>query len=227
MDTAIFDTLSDAMASETLKRLHRQAGKLDAGLIVRFARLAPRILTKRSVPWNQLERDFDTDFLAVEPDYGVFCYQMARALRARRIVEFGTSFGLSTIYLALAVRDNGGGEVIGTELVPAKAEKARDHLREAGVEQYVDIRVGDVRETLSTLDGEVDMHLNDGFPHLALPVLQRVAPLMRSGAVALNANTGYMPADHTDYLAWVRNPGNGFCSWALPKKFGEFSVKTV
>lgn len=88
-------------------------------------------------------RPWDEQFMALERELAAFCYVQARAGRARTVVEFGTSFGLSTIWLAAAVRDNGGGTVIGTERVPRKAESARAHVREAGLEQYVDIRLGD------------------------------------------------------------------------------------
>lgn len=153
-------------------------------------------------------------------------YLLARAVRARTVVEFGTSFGISTIYLALAVRDNGGGRVIGTEYVPAKAASARHNLRRAGLEAWVDVREGDALETLKTIDEPVDLLLNDGFPRFALPVLKLIAPHMRLGAIALCGNAEVFPADHTDYLEWVRNPANGFCSGSLPMAgAGEFSVK--
>jgi predicted O-methyltransferase YrrM len=115
-------------------------------------------------------------FICLDPGQGVFCYLLARSLGAKRIVEFGTSFGVSTIYLALAVRENGGGKIIGTEIVPEKAARAREHLREAGLLDFVEIREGDARETLAELDGPVDMMLCDGFPPTMLPVLKLVAP---------------------------------------------------
>ena len=48
-----------------------------------------------------------------------FCYLTCRAISARRVVEVGTSFGVSTLYLAAAVRDNGGGVVFAAEYEPA------------------------------------------------------------------------------------------------------------
>jgi predicted O-methyltransferase YrrM len=53
---------------------------------------------------------------------------LCRAIGARRIVEAGTSFGVSTLYLAAAVRDNGGGVVFGAEYEP-EAETARAAMR--------------------------------------------------------------------------------------------------
>src|SRR5260370_34863284 len=72
----------------------------------------------------------------------------ARARKAKRIVEFGTSFGISTIHLACALRDGGGGDLIGSELEPAKARRARENLNDAGLADFVEIRIGDGLETL-------------------------------------------------------------------------------
>ena len=143
-----------------------------------------------------------------------------------RPLRIGTSFGVSTIYLALAVRENGGGRVIGTEMVPEKAARARRHLEEAGLLGLVEIREGDATETLRTLDGPVDLFLCDGFPPGMLPVLRLVAPRIRPGGVVVSDNVGAFWADHTDFLAWLRDPANGFQSAMLALNEGtELSVK--
>jgi len=91
--------------------------------------------------------------VALDRDKAEFCYQLCRAIDARRIVEIGTSYGVSTIYLAAALRDNlgaagGEGVVIGTEHEPEKARAARAHFQEAGLTRFIDLRQGDLRETL-------------------------------------------------------------------------------
>jgi predicted O-methyltransferase YrrM len=156
----------------------------------------------------------------------VFCYLLLRALGARQIIEFGTSYGISTIYLALAVRDNGGGRVVGTEMVASKAARAREHLREAGLSEFVEVRDGNALETLRDLEGPVDFLLNDGFPQYALEVLKLCAPKLRAGAVVFADNVGMFKGDHADYLAYVRDPRNGFCSGSLElKEVCELSVR--
>jgi predicted O-methyltransferase YrrM len=140
-------------------------------------------------------------------------------------VDFATSVGFSALYLAAAVRDNVGGRVIGAEIVPAKIATARRNLEEAGLAEVVDIRAGDARQTLKHLGGPVDFALIDGWPgdegpSLALEVMQVLAPQMRLGAIVLNDNA------EADYLAFVRDPANGFRSMTLPLKGGtELSVK--
>ncbi len=162
---------------------------------------------------------------SIHPDQGELIYLMCRALRARRVVEFATSIGFSTLYFAAAMRDNGGGKVIGSEIVPRKIATARRHLEAAGLSDYVEIREGDARETLRDLGGDVDFALIDGWPGddgptLALQVMQLIAPQMQGGAIVLNDNA------EDDYLAWIRDPANGFRSMSLPLKGGtELSVK--
>jgi predicted O-methyltransferase YrrM len=163
------------------------------------------------------------NFLAVSPAYGRFLYAIARASKARRIVEFGTSMGISTIYLAAALRDNGGGHLIGTELEPSKVARAHANLTDAGFADLVEIREGDARETLRDIDGEVDLLLIDGAFSLYLPVLKLVEPRLRTGAVILGEN-----AFEPGYLDYVRNPANGYVSQPLPVDEGrgnEFTVR--
>jgi predicted O-methyltransferase YrrM len=168
----------------------------------------------------------DKKYMALDPAQGVFCYLLARSMKARRIIEFGTSFGVSTIYLAMAVRDNGGGIVIGTEMVSDKARQARSNLQEAGLLEFVDIRIGDALETLKNETEPVDFFLNDGFPPSALPVLKIIAPLMRSGGIIITDNVGLFRAEYRGYVEYLRDPGNGFQSALLGLNEGtEFSVK--
>jgi predicted O-methyltransferase YrrM len=164
---------------------------------------------------------------SIHPDQGDLIYLLCRALHATRAVEFATSIGMSTLYLATAVRDNGGGTVIGSEIVPQKIATAMRNLDAAGLAQWVEIREGDARQSLRDLGGEVDFALIDGWPmdngpSLALQVMQIVAPQMRLGAIALNDNA------EGDYLDFIRDPANGFRSMSLPLKGGtELSVKVA
>jgi len=179
----------------------------------------------KALDWSQLEPRLSSAPLALDVESGVFLYFLARARAAKRIVELGTSTGVSTIYLALAARESGG-VVLTSELVPEKMAEARENLRAAGLSEYVQFLEGDARETLRDIDGGVDFFHNDGFPRFALPVLQLLAPKMEPGAVTLCGNAALFPADHAEYVAWVRQPENGFVSAPLPMKVGgEFSIR--
>ena len=142
-------------------------------------------------------------------------------------MDFATSTGVSAIYLAAAVRDNGGGAVIGAEIVPEKVAAAQSNLTEAGLAEYVEVRLGDARDTLRDVGGEVDFALIDGFPlsegpSLARQVTDVLLPQLRLGAMLLNDN------GEPDYLELVRDPTNGFRSISLPLKgTTELSVKVA
>lgn len=220
------DQVPDERARAVLRRLHREAGREYWKLLWKYLPYFIPMFSGKGLPWDRLERRHDGDYLATSPGGGMYCYLLARAVGANRIVEFGTSFGVSTIWLALAVRDNGGGVVIGTEYVPAKAAKARSNIAEAGLADYVDVREGNALDTLRDIEAPVDFLLSDGFPHYALPVLHLVAPKMRRGAVVVNHNAAAMKADHAEYLAFVRTPSNGFVSGGITLE-GELSVRVA
>ncbi|HLY80313.1 MAG TPA: class I SAM-dependent methyltransferase [Caulobacteraceae bacterium] len=172
--------------------------------------------------------------VALEPAKAEFCYGLCRALGARRIVELGTSFGVSTLYLATAVRDNcqgdsGSGVVIGTEHEPAKAAAARANFAAAGLERWIELREGDLRETLKTLAGPIDFVLFDIWTPMVRPALQLIAPHLRLGAVLCADNTAATPWSrdaYGDYFAYIADPANGLRTMTLPFEGGfEFTVK--
>jgi|SRR5579862_4095982 len=164
------------------------------------------------------------NYLNVSPEFGKFLYMCARTLKAKRIVEFGTSFGISTIHLACALRDGGGGQLIGTELEITKVASARENIEDAGLADLVDIRVGDALETLKEgIGGDVDLVLLDGAFSLYLPVLKLLEPHLKPGALVIGENS------FGEYLDYVRDPRNRYLSLALPFDAGrgnEFTVVT-
>ena len=164
--------------------------------------------------------------VALEPEKAEFCYGLLRAIGAKRAVEAGTSFGVSTLYLAAAIRDNGGGVVIATEYEAEKAAIARSNFREAGLEAYVDLREGDLRETLKDIEGPIDFMLVDIWTPLSKPALALVAPHMRRGAIVIADNTDTYRKPYAEYFAFLGNPANGFATLTLPFDGGlEMSAK--
>lgn len=152
--------------------------------------------------------------IPVSRDTGALLYMLARASRARAIVEFGLSFGISTLHLAAALRDNGGGRLITTEFEPSKVERARANLTAGGLVDLVEIRVGDALQTLAgDLPDAIDLVLLDGAKALYPDILGLLEPHLKPGALIIADNADYTP----EYLARMRAPAGGYLS--IP--FGE------
>jgi predicted O-methyltransferase YrrM len=216
----------DARLKILLNRLHAASDKQMTMLMDHFREQGGHSIGG-SEQQIQTGRDFWRDkWVALEPAKAEFCYLLCRAMNVKRIVEAGTSFGVSTLYLAAAVRDNGGGSVIATEYEAEKAQAARTHWAEAGLDSYIDLRVGDLRETLKTLEGPIDFMLMDIWTPMARPAIALVAPHMGAGAVVITDNTTAFRESYGEYLAFLRDPANGFSSCTLPFEGGlEMSVK--
>ncbi len=159
--------------------------------------------------------------LAVSRETGTLLYMLARAGKASSIVEFGTSFGISTLHLAAALRDNGGGLLITSEFEPSKVQRAQANLVAGGLADLVEIRVGDALQTLAAdMPDTIDLVLLDGAKALYPDILALLESRLRPGALIIADNTEYSP----DYLSCVRSPANGYLSVALPDDI-ELSVR--
>ncbi|MDR1110890.1 MAG: class I SAM-dependent methyltransferase [Deltaproteobacteria bacterium] len=140
--------------------------------------------------------------LAVSRVTGSLLYVLARACRAREVVEFGTSFGVSTLFLAAALRDNGGGRLITSEFEPSKVAKAKEHLKTGGLIDLVEVREGDALQTLSVdLPDSIDLLLLDGSKALYLEVLAMAENRLRPGALVIADDADRSP----EYLSYVRS----------------------
>lgn len=149
--------------------------------------------------------------LPISRETGTLLYMLVRSSNARAIVEFGTSIGVSTLHLAAALRDNGGGHLITSEFETTKAARAHKNLVAAGLGliDQVEIRVGDALHTLSTnLPDSIDLVLLDGAKSLYPDILNLVEKKLRHGALVIADNADHNP----DYLAWIREPKNGYLS---------------
>ncbi|WP_456622871.1 MULTISPECIES: O-methyltransferase [unclassified Bradyrhizobium] len=159
--------------------------------------------------------------LAVTRETGALLYMLARSSRAKTIVEFGTSFGISTLHLAAGLRDNGGGRLITSEFEPSKAARARDNLSAGGLLDLVEIREGDALKTLSAdLPDTIDLVLLDGAKALYPEILGLVEGHLRPGAIIVADNAD----DSPDYLARMRTPGGGYMSTPFAEDV-ELSVR--
>jgi predicted O-methyltransferase YrrM len=149
-------------------------------------------------------------YMPVTPEAGRLLYALVRATRPGTIVEFGMSLGLSGLHLASAVKDNGTGRVVTTEMSAAKIASAKQTFADAGLTDVITVLEGDALETLTGLDGPVDFVLLDGWKEFYLPVIKLLEPRLSPGTLVVADNTN-MP-DTQPYLDYVREPANGYVS---------------
>jgi predicted O-methyltransferase YrrM len=149
------------------------------------------------------------DYLAVSRETGRLLYLLTRSSGARTVVEFGTSFGISTLHLAAGLRDNGGGRLITSEFEPSKVGRARENFAAAGLEDLIELREGDALQTLAhDLPETIDLVLLDGAKGLYPGVLALLEPHLPAGALIIADDAERSP----EYLQRVRSADDGFTS---------------
>jgi len=216
--------LDDPRIASTLRDLHAKS-RNDIYVFLRaLPAIAGSVLRGRPAIEGALPYLKDA-YIPVDPDQGKFLYVTARAIRAKTIVEFGTSFGISTIYLAAAARANSG-RVVGTELEAQKVKAARENVAQAGLAQFVDILEGDAMKTLASFEQTIDLLLLDGWKDIYLPMVKMLAPKMRAGSVVIADNIFTFKTALRPYVSHMQDCENGFDSVTLPLGHGmEYSVR--
>ena len=206
-------TLTTPPVAPLIARLFADAEQSQLKIRELVGKLSPEERAKRMGDPNADYRAFYNQakdiHMPVSQRTGTLLYMLARSNRARAIVEFGTSFGISTLHLAAALRDNGGGRLIGSEFEPSKLAHARANLQAGGLADLVEIREGDALETLSRdLPCSPIVVLLDGHKGLYAKILALLEPRLRSGAYLIADNADACP----DYVAQVRAQGSGYLS---------------
>ncbi|WP_112798648.1 class I SAM-dependent methyltransferase [Rhizobium sp. SYY.PMSO] len=135
----------------------------------------------------------DRRLRAVGPETGRLLNILAKSLKAPTILELGTSFGYSGIWLAEAARASGG-KLISMELHAYKTEFAREMAGKAGLSEHIDFQIGDAVEMIRALPGGVDFVLVDLWKDLYIPCLEAFYPKLNPGAIVV-ADNMFMPGN--------------------------------
>lgn len=213
-------SLDDSVVRDVLAEIYRIA-KGDRAVIDRAYSVAAGYQAPPTV--EQMSELAGEAALPVAPEVGRLLYLLVRLLRPQTIVEFGSSFGASLVYLASAVRDNGSGVVTGTELNPHKVAAARLNVDRAGLGEHVRILAGDAITTLATVPAPVDLLLLDGWKEQYLPALITIEPALRPGSIVVADNLSMLPQSYLDH---VRSPAGRYVSIELPLGDGvELSLR--
>jgi predicted O-methyltransferase YrrM len=202
--------------ARVLERLHERSQTEDPRAIARRREHEARL--GRTVYGRERGAVYGPAPLSITPEVGRLLYVLAVARRPATIVEFGASLGFSTIHLAAAVRDLGAGRVITTELEPEKAQAARENLAEAGLDDVVEVRVGDALDTLGDI-AAVDLLFLDGWNNLYLAVLDLLEPRFSAGALVI-ADLSPDDPELAGYCRRMHAPASGYVSVGVPLDAG-------
>ena len=216
-------TLTTAPLAPLLERLFEESASATTSAMADVpGEERMRLLTSKTEYLDLYGRLKDL-WLPVSRETGNLLYMLTRSTRARNVVEFGMSFGISTLHIAAALRDNGGGRLITSEFEPSKVARARQHLTEGSLIDLVEIREGDALRTLAVnLPKTIDLVLLDGAKALYPDVLALLEPRLHAGALVIADNADFCP----NYLEYVRAPANGYLSTPFAEDI-ELSMRTA
>ncbi len=202
------NTLITPEVAGLLEHLFGEADTSETALQEVAQSAGTRLMTSKT-GYRQLYSMMKDIPLPVSRETGTLLYMLTRSTMAKSILEFGTSYGVSTIYLAAGLRDNGGGRIITTEFESSKVARARKNLTAAGLMDLVEIREGDALETLAhDLPATLDLVLLDGAKGLYLDILDRIESHLRPGSLVLADDADRCP----EYLRQVRGDGQRYLS---------------
>jgi len=144
----------------------------------------------RDMDASTMQQHIDEFLLSVGPATGQLMNLLAKEMKAKTILEVGSSYGYSTVWLAEAARATGG-KVISLEIRPEKQKHARASIEKAGLGAFVDFRLGDAADLLSKLNESVDFVLLDLWKNLYIPCFDLFYPRLRDGALIVADNMLY------------------------------------
>jgi predicted O-methyltransferase YrrM len=213
------NSLQDPKIASQLDYLHEQALGDEQRWAARREEQSKETGTSHSDEPDPLIR-MGEFYIPVTREEGEFLYLLARAKNAEHIVEFGASFGISTLYLAAAARDCGG-KVTTTEIHPGKCDALRASFATAGVEPEVRLLEGDAQQTLKEIEAPIDILFLDGWKSLYLPVFELLQPLLSSGALIAADNVTFKETQ--PYLDRVQAPNSGLITQII----GDLALSCV
>lgn len=187
-------------------------GKVSAVLDAYHARMADEHAGRNNRSGGEWH---DNQLLAVGPDTGRLLNIIVKSLQAPTILEIGTSFGYSGIWLAEAARASGG-RVITMELHPHKSDFAHDMARKAGLADVIDFRVGDAVQMIGDLPRGIDFVLLDLWKDLYVPCLDAFYPKLNTGAIIVADNMVRPGGENVARYAKAVRAKRGLSSVLLP-----------
>lgn len=204
-------TLTEGPLYTELRELYDRArGQRGALFMARMWRMRP------SLSAQERADSMAEVYMPVSPPTGRLLYSLVRSSRPETVVEFGMSYGISTLFLAAALRDNGTGKVVTTELNADKVAAATASFERAGVTDLITVQHGDACTELTSVDGPVGLVLLDGWKDMYVDVMKVLEPKLSPGALVIADNIDHPTSK--EYVDYVREPGNGYLSMSFSDK---------
>ena len=145
--------------------------------------------------------DFKHAYLSITEEQGLFLVDLIKKNNLKNIVEFGTSFGISTLFLAQGALETKG-RIITTELIASKAEKAMENFKKAEVSNIIDVRIGDAMQTLQNHKAPIDLLFLDGWKDLYQPLFNMLESNFHTNTIIYVDN-----ANMTESRAFLKEVG--------------------
>jgi len=177
----------DEKTRKKLQELHQSASKNTLSMMSN--------LTK-GIFGGLTPKHMETSYMAIGKEDGEKLFDRIIENNYTHIVEYGTSFGVSTIYLAAAAKLTDG-KVITAELLPSKVKIAQQNFIESGLEDYIELREGDALETLTTIKNKIDLFFMDGWAEINIPLLQKLEDNFLKGTTIVLDNANFKSANET------------------------------
>jgi predicted O-methyltransferase YrrM len=180
-------------------------------------RAAKELALMQQLAPDELMRRVDEFLIPIGPDTGKLLNVLIRSLPARTILELGTSYGYSTIFLADAARASGG-KVISVDISSDKQRYAEKHLNAAGLNSFVELVTCDARDFIASFMGVLDFVLIDLWKDLYIPCFDLVRPKLSKGAFVAADNILQPEFFREEMAAYRRHVASqtGFESILLP-----------
>jgi len=191
----ISNQIQNPQIKNVLNALHQDA-KYDS---VRMMKAAGKLLFGKLEP-----KDVKAAYLPISEKQGKFIFDLIVKNELKNVVEFGTSFGVSTLYLAAAVQQTGG-KVVTTEIIPEKCEQASKNFAKAGMESFIELREGDAMKTLSDWNEPIDFLLLDGWKDLYAPLFNMLEKHFHENTIVYVDNADFGEAQ--SFLSHVQRSG--------------------
>lgn len=150
---------------------------------------------------EQAMAKIDDYLLPVGPETGRLMHDLIKAAGSKLIVEVGSSYGYSTLWLAAAAQQSNG-HVISLELHAGKIAHAKKLLAQVDLGERVTFIEGDALLSLQGLRDPVDFVLIDLWKDLYIPCFDRLRPLLADGAMVLADNMVFPPDNHANAVAY-------------------------